>query len=169
MSSLVRRTLRTTAAAVGIAALGAGLAGTAVAAPAGDAEAPAPETASESASTPQELSSLVPPAGLPGTSTVPDLPLPFAFQSPAVRTAAPSGTPALGAEQIPGAAALPQEVPLPDPGSATSRTEIGTDPSTLTEVGALSALDSARLFDGVQQVAPTGRQEPGTGDATEAG
>ena len=46
MSSLARRTLRTTAAAAGIAALGAGLAGNAMAAPAVDTDAPTPDTAS---------------------------------------------------------------------------------------------------------------------------
>lgn len=181
MSSLARRTLRTTAAAAGIAALGAGLAGTAMAAPAAESEAPAPETAPAS----QGLQSVVPLAGLPGTSAVPDLaelPAAFAFQGPALRTAEPSAqaVPVLaGAEQLAGQAPdltgapapealVPNDIPLPDPGSATSRTEIEADPSTLAQVGALSALDSARLFDGVLQ-APADQPEPDTGGAAEAG
>lgn len=167
MSSLARRTLRTTAAAAGIAALGAGLAGTAMAAPAAGSEAPAPETAAA----PQGLQSVVPLADLPGTSAVPglaELPAAFAFQGPALRAAEPSAQAApvpAGAEQLAGQvpdlgvapeALVPNDVSLPDPGSATSRTEIEADPSTLAQVAALSALDSARLFDDVQQATGTG-------------
>ena len=171
MSSLARRTLRTTAAAAGLAALGAGLAGPAMAAPADDDA----ETSTPEAATSPGAPSTTPLAELPGTAAVPDLadlPMRFVFQGPTVRTSAPSTasiqeTPALpGAEQIPGAgqvptlAAVPDEVALPDPGSATDRTEVEADPSTLAQVGALSALDSARLFDGLQQEAPADQQEP---------
>ena len=99
MSSLARRTVRTTAAVAGMAALGAGLAGNALAAPAAGVEAP------EAASALQGLPSSVPLAGLPGATAAPNLanlPMLFVFQGPTVNTSGPSGTPA------------PSTAPLPD-------------------------------------------------------
>ena len=136
MSSLARRTLRTTAAAAGIAALGVGLAGNAVAAPAGDVEAPAPASTSPL----QGLPSAAPLAGLPSNAAVPnlaDLPMLFVFEGPTVRTAQPSDTPR----------------PVSD--RAADRSVVETNESTPadveapTQVGALSALDSAGLFAGL--------------------
>ena len=133
MSSLARRTVRTTAAVAGIAALCAGLAGNAVAAPATCAEA------AEAASALQGLPSSVPLADLPGAPTVPDLnelPMLFVFQGPTVNTAgpspAPSTTPLPDADQVSGSGQVP------------SLDSVAS--STPAQVGALSALDSAGLF-----------------------
>jgi len=125
MSSLARRTLRTTAAAAGIAALGAGLAGNAMAAPAVDTDAPSPDTAS---TVPGGLSSL-PLAALPSAAAVPnvsDLPMLFVFQGPTVKTAGQAGGPAPatrlpGVDQIPGSDQVPglDAVPAPDPAVPT--------------------------------------------------
>ena len=181
MSSLARRTVRTTAAVAGIAALGAGLAGNAVAAPA---------TGVEAASALQGLPSSVPMAALPGAPAGPslsDLPMLFVFEGPTVTTAGPSGTPAApttplsdvgqvsGSDQVPALdsvptpdAALPtgavdgsvNGVALPVSGAPSDRsdrseTEVApeADPasSTPAQVGALSALDSAGLFSRLAQ------------------
>jgi hypothetical protein len=176
MSSLARRTLRTTAAAAGIAALGAGFAGNAVAAPAVDTDTPAPETASAL----QGLTSAAPLAGLsnpPSVSNLSDLPMLFVFQGPTVRTAEPSGTPAPslpstpqlpGVEQIPGSdqvpgldalptpdttvpVALPVSEPAADRAEAEVTPEVDVAPSTPAQVGALSALDTASIFGGLGQ------------------
>lgn len=154
MSSLARRTLRTTAAAAGIAALGAGLAGNAVAAPSVDPDAAAPEAVT---GVPAGLPSL-PLAELPSAPAVPnvsDLPMLFVFQGPTVRTAGPAGDAAPstrlpGVEQIPGSDQVPglDAVPTPDPAVPT---------------GALSG-----DLDGVRGVAPAGVALPVTGPATEA-
>ena len=119
MSSLARRTVRTTAAVAGIAALGAGLAGNALAAPAAGVEAP------EAASPLQGLPSSVPLAGLPGATAAPnlaDLPMLFVFQGPTVNTSGPSGTPAPSTaplpdvDQVSGSGQMPglDSVPTPD-------------------------------------------------------
>ena len=83
MSSLARRTLRTTAAAAGIAALGAGIAGNAVAAPA-ESAAPTPETTSALAALPTAL----PLTDLPSAQAMPALPMLFVFEGPTVTTSA---------------------------------------------------------------------------------
>ena len=181
MSSLARRTVRTTAAVAGIAALGAGLAGNAVAAPAAGAEAP------EAASALQGLPSSVPLAALPGAPAVPsltDLPMLFVFEGPTVNTAGPSGTPApataplpdvdhvSGSGQVPGLDSVPTPdatlptgavdgsvngVALPVSGARSDRSETEAGPeadparSTPAQVGALSALDSAGLFSRLAQ------------------
>jgi hypothetical protein len=178
MSSLARRTLRTTAAAAGIAALGAGLAGNAVAAPAIDSDVPAPEAGAAL----QGLTHTASLAELPNASSVPslsDLPMLFVSQGPTVRTAAPSdaavpATPALpGVEQIPGSEQVPglDAVPTPDTtvpiGAAPSapldgaldgvalpaadRSEDEAVSSAPAQVGALSALDTAGIFGGLAQ------------------
>jgi hypothetical protein len=102
-----------------MAALGAGLAGNALAAPPAGVETP------EAASALQGLPSSVPLAGLPGATAVPsltDLPMLFVFEGPTVNTAGPSGTPApsttplsdvdqvSGSDQVPGL----DSVPTPD-------------------------------------------------------
>ena len=180
MSSLARRTVRTTAAVAGIAALGAGLAGNAAAAPATGAEAP------EAASALQGLPSSVPLAALPGAPAVPsltDLPMLFVFEGPTVNTAGPSGTPApataplpdvdqvSGSGQVPGLDSAPTPdatlptgavdgsvngvaLPVsgaPSDGSDRSETEADPAPSTPAQIGALSALDSAGLFSRLAQ------------------
>jgi hypothetical protein len=184
MSSLARRTVRTTAAVAGIAALGAGLAGNALAAPAGGVEAP------EAASALQGLPSSVPLAGLPGATAAPnlaDLPMLFVFQGPTVNTSGPSGTPApstaplpdvdqvSGSGQVPGLDSVPTPdsalpagavdgsvngVALPVSGAPSDRSETEVSPeadpdsSTPAQVGALSALDSAGLFSRLAQERP---------------
>ena len=155
MSSLARRTVRTTAAVAGIAALGAGLAGNAVAAPA---------TGAEAASALQGLPSSVPLADLPGAPTVPDLnelPMLFVFQGPTVNTAgpspAPSTTPLPDADQVSGSGQVPSldSVATPDAALPTGAVDGSVNgvalpvsdraSSTPAQVGALSALDSAGL------------------------
>ena len=164
MSSLARRTVRTTAAVAGIAALGAGLAGNAVAAPATGAEA------AEAASALQGLPSSVPLADLPGAPTVPDLnelPMLFVFQGPTVNTAgpspAPSTTPLPDADQVSGSGQVPSldSVATPDAALPTGAVDGSVNgvalpvsdraSSTPAQVGALSALDSAGLFSRLAQ------------------
>ena len=157
MSSLARRTVRTTAAVAGIAALGAGLAGNAVAAPA---------TGAEAASALQGLPSSVPLADLPGATAAPnlaDLPMLFVFQGPTVNTSGPSGTPAPtttplpDADQVSGSGQVPSldSVATPDAALPTGAVDGSVNgvalpvsdraSSTPAQVGALSALDSAGL------------------------
>ena len=151
MSSLARRTVRTTAAAAGIAALGAGLAGNAVAAPTADVDAPAPEAASAL----QGLPSAVPLTELPSAPAVPnlaDLPMLFVFQGPTVKTAGPASTPVPSTTQLPDAAGRLGQRGAPRVG--LRRGPAGgrpPTPSTPAQVGALSALDSAGLFGGLAQ------------------
>jgi len=189
MSSLARRTLRTTAAAAGIAALGAGLAGNAVAAPAVDTDAPTPDTAS---TVPGGLSSL-PLAALPSATAVPNLsnlPMLFVFQGPTVKTAGPASDPAPatrlpGVDQVPGSDQVPglEAVPAPDvavpsgalngvampvSGRGTERAEaLEADVAPASRVGALSALDSAGLFTGLSQGSLVNQQ--GTDMSTDRG
>lgn len=189
MSSLARRTLRTTAAAAGIAALGAGLAGNAVAAPAVDTDAPTPDTAS---TVPGGLSSS-PLAALPSATAAPNLsnlPMLFVFQAPTVTTAGPVSDPAPatrlpGVDQVPGSDQVPglEAVPAPDvavpsgalngvampvSGRGTERAEaLEADVAPANRVGALSALDSAGLFTGLSQGSLVNQQ--GTGMSTDRG
>jgi hypothetical protein len=163
-----------------MAALSAGLAGNALAAPAGGVEAP------EAASALQGLPSSVPLAGLPGATAAPnlaDLPMLFVFQGPTVNTSGPSDTPApsttplpdvdqvSGSGQVPGLDSVPTPdsalpagavdgsvngVALPVSGARSDRsdrsaTEADPAPSTPAQVGALSALDSAGLFSSLAQ------------------
>ena len=196
MSSLARRTLRTTAAA-GIAALGAGLAGNAVAAPAVDSDAATPDTAS---TVPGGLSSS-PLAALPSAAAVPnvsDLPMLFVFQGPTVKTAGQAGGPAPatrlpgvdqipGSDQVPGLDAgtapdvadvavtsgaldgvAPARAATPVSGRGTDRAEaLEADVAPASPVGALSALDSAGLFTGLSQGSLVNQQ--GTGMSTDRG
>jgi hypothetical protein len=151
MSSLTRRTVRTTAAAAGIAALGAGLAGNAVAAPAADVEAPAPGPTSML----QGLPVAAPRADLPsapGAPNLADLPMLFVFEGPTVNTAGPSSSPAPSVDVI----ANSQRVVGSD--SDTNRqvstddaSDAGRSPSTPARDGALSTLDTAGLFGGLDQ------------------
>jgi len=191
MSSLARRTLRTTAAAAGIAALGAGLAGNAMAAPAVDTDAPSPDTAS---TVPGGLSSL-PLAALPSAAAVPtlsDLPMLFVFEGQTVKTAGPTGDPApatrlLGVDQIPGS----DQVPGLDAGTAPDVADVAVTSGALDgvaparaatpvsglaadrsaaqeaspQVGALSALDTANLFADLSQGSLVDQQ--GTGMSTD--
>ena len=186
MSSLARRTLRTTAAAAGIAALGAGLAGNAMAAPAVDTDAPTPDTAS---TVPGGLSSS-PLAALPSATAVPNPPMLFVFQGPTVKTAGPASDPAPatrlpGVDQVPGSDQVPglEAVPAPDvavpsgalngvampvSGRGTERAEaLEADVAPASRVGALSALDSAGLFTGLSQGSLVNQQ--GTGMSTDRG
>lgn len=164
MSSLARRTLRTTAAAAGIAALGAGIAGNAVAAPA-ESAAPTPDATSALAAVPAGLPTALPLTDLPSAQAMPALPMLFTFEGPTVNTSGPARTsePAdtsspgsvaaqagqastvqriPGSDQVPGIEAVPSldAVALPVSG-----------PSEASSVPALSALDSGGLFDGLAQ------------------
>ncbi len=194
MSSLVRRTVRTTAAAAGIAVLGAGLAGNAVAAPAADAGAPAPETASALTGMPAAVPLADPPSA-PALPSLADLPMLFVFEGPTVNTAGPSSTPAPsstrlpdvrqlpGSDQVPGLDAAPvpttvvptgvpgggvDAVALPVSGTAADRSTAAAAPaahpapSSPDRVGALSALDSRGLFDGLAQERLVDQQGAGT-------
>jgi hypothetical protein len=151
MSSLARRTLRTTAAAAGLAALGVGLAGNAVAAPAtDDARTPGPAPL-----VPALPPLATPLAELPNAPAVPPLPMLFVFHAPNVNTAGPSGTGVPGLDQLALPAAAPANRPAPAPVDASP---VRTAPSVQTpapqqdaprgmdQVGALSQMDSAGLF-----------------------
>src|SRR5689334_24964650 len=89
MSSLARRTLRTTAAAAGMAALGVGLAGNALAAPADTPQAPEPALPVLPALPALPTANLL--AKLPGVTSGQPLPKLFVFQVPKINTAGPSG------------------------------------------------------------------------------
>jgi len=150
MSTLARRTLRTTAAAAGMAALGVGLAGNALAAPAD----------SEPASTPESALPALPalPAGNP-LASLPDvahgqaLPMLFVFQGPTVNTAGPSGSALPGvADRTPAAAPVRTQPAAPvQAAPAAVSPQTGSAPAAQAaspdRVAALSALDSAGMFD----------------------
>ena len=105
MSSLVRRSLRATAAVAGIAAAGVGLAGPAFATPA-DPERP---SADEAAPAPEDRSTPNVAGGLPKSSELPDLPQLFTIQGTGVYTADQ------GLPELPTARHLPtQALPSPD-------------------------------------------------------
>ena len=167
MSSLARRTLRTTAAAAGIAALGAGIAGNAVAAPA-ESAAPTPEATSALAALPAGLPTALPLTDLPSAQAMPALPMLFVFEGPTVNTSGPARTSAPadtsspgsvaaqagqastvqripGSDQVPGIDAVPalDAVALPVSGQSAAQ--------QASSVPALSALDSGGLFDGLAQ------------------
>ena len=150
MSSLARRALRTTAAAAGIAALGTGLAGNAVAAPAAGPEAPTPGPTAA----PQGLTSALPLAGLPSTPAVPgltNLPMLFVFEAPTVNTAGPS-TPATNVDVIANSQRVVGSDTTNQQGSADNgddRDDADRTSSTPARDGALSALDTAGLFGGL--------------------
>jgi hypothetical protein len=147
MSSLARRTLRTTAAAAGIAALGTGLAGSAVAAPAGPQPAPGP------ASAPSGLTSAVPLAGLPSSPSEPglsDLPMLFVFEGPTVNTAGPSA-PGPNVDVIANSQRVVGSDTTNQQGSADGDDADRTSSTPPARDGALSALDSAGLFGRIAQ------------------
>ena len=153
MSSLARRALRTTAAAAGIAALGTGLAGNAVAAPAAGPEAPTPGPTAA----PQGLTSALPLAGLPSTPAVPgltNLPILFVFEAPTINTAGPStpstpGTPATNIDVIANLQRVVGSDTTNQQGSTVDTDDAGRTSSTPAQDGALSALDTAGLFGGL--------------------
>ena len=159
MSSLARRTLRTTAAAAGMAALGVGLAGNALAA----TTAPEPPPTPEPATTLPGVSGLPvqnPVATIPGVPGGPTLPMLFVFQgptvhSPTINTAGPSGPDTVG---------LPARAPIRTTqatSSASTSTPAQVGPTEAgpvraesvspgsDQVGAPSELDSSVLFDGL--------------------
>jgi hypothetical protein len=155
MSSLATRTLRTTAAAAGMAALGVGLAGNALA-------APSTPTSPQTGSTPAlpalpALPTQNPLASLPGVPDGTHLPMLFVFQgptvhSPTVNTAGPSR---LDQVRLPVAAPV-RTTPSASVGTETTPAHVGPTQAGSThagsvspqpdQVGALSALDSAALF-----------------------
>jgi hypothetical protein len=147
--SRAKRTVRTTAAAAGIAALGVGIAGPALAAPGGPEDVPTPGPALP------ELSGLPvqnPLAALPAPPSVPTLPMLFVFEAPrvnapAMRTAGPSTSRPQSATPV--RTELAADTGTDATSDATSD-EADPAPSTpgLGQVAALSALDTARLFDG---------------------
>lgn len=150
MSSFARRTLRTTAAAAGMAALGVGLAGNALAAPdeADRTPAPAPSPALPVMGAVPVNNPL---ASLPRVpQNLGQLPMLFVFQGPTVNTAGPSPDAAPARTHVAhvdadgtgdsGDTDAPETDTTAD-ADLPSRTP-GTD-----RVGALSTLDSAGLFD----------------------
>ena len=167
MSSLARRTLRTSAAAAGIAALGTGIAGNAGAAPA-ESTVPTPEAASALAALPTGLPAALPLNDLPSAQGMPALPMLFVFEGRTVNTSGPARTSAPadtsapggvaaqagqasteqripGSDQVPGIDAVPalDAVALPVSGHSAAQ--------QARTVPALSALDSGGLFDGLAQ------------------
>jgi hypothetical protein len=167
MSSLARRTLRTSAAAAGIAALGTGIAGNAGAAPA-ESTVPTPEAASALAALPTGLPAALPLNDLPSAQGMPALPMLFVFQGRTVNTSGPARTSAPadtsapggvaaqagqasteqripGSDQVPGIDAVPalDAVALPVSGHSAAQ--------QARTVPALSALDSGGMFDGLAQ------------------
>jgi hypothetical protein len=149
MSSLARRTLRTTAAAAGIAALGTGLAGNAVAAPAATGPQPAPGPVSAGPG----LTSAVPLAGLPSAPAVPglsDLPMLFVFEGPTVNTAGPSA-PRPNVDVIANSQRVVGSDTTNQQGSAAHGDDADGTSSAPARDGALSALDTAGLFGGLSQ------------------
>ena len=166
MSSLARRTLRTSAAA-GIAALGTGIAGNAGAAPA-ESTVPTPEAASALAALPTGLPAALPLNDLPSAQGMPALPMLFVFEGRTVNTSGPARTSAPadtsapggvaaqagqasteqripGSDQVPGIDAVPalDAVALPVSGHSAAQ--------QARTVPALSALDSGGMFDGLAQ------------------
>jgi hypothetical protein len=167
MSSLARRTLRTSAAAAGIAALGTGIAGNAGAAPA-ESTVPTPEAASALAALPTGLPAALPLNDLPSAQGMPALPMLFVFEGRTVNTSGPARTSAPadtsapggvaaqagqastvqripGSDQVPGIDAVPalDAVALPVSGHSAAQ--------QARTVPALSALDSGGMFDGLAQ------------------
>jgi hypothetical protein len=159
MSSLARRTLRTTAAAAGMTALGVGLAGNALAA----ADVPGPPPPPEPTTTLPGVPGLPvqnPLATIPGEAGGPSLPMLFVFQgptvhSPTINTAGPSS---------PGAVRLPASAPVrttqaTSAASTAAPAQVGpTEAGPVRaesvsprsdQVGAPSESDSAGLFDGL--------------------
>jgi len=149
MSSLARRTLRTTAAAAGMAALGVGLAGNALAAPADLPPAPTPEPGLPALPALPSGNAL---AALPDVAHGAPLPVLFVFQGPKINTAGPSGTALPGvADRTTTAAPIRTQRTVPAQAAATvgpqdAATQVAPAAST-DRVGALSALDSAGMFD----------------------
>jgi hypothetical protein len=162
--SLASRTLRTTAAAAGVAALGVAVAGNAFAAPAAPTPSQ-PDLLSGSAAGLPALPNGSPLAQLPGVPEEPALPTLFVFQgptvhTPTVNTAGPSGGVAPGVGELRRPAAAPVRT-SPD-GPAATRTappanvdgqvgpnRVAPTSSPTDRVGALSELDSAGMFDGL--------------------
>jgi hypothetical protein len=159
--SLASRTLRTAAAAAGMAALGVGLAGPALAAPAVPEPALLPDDA-------QGLPAL--PNGnvlatLPGMPGGPQLPMLFVFEGPTVHTptvntsAGPARaiTPALGPRRAaapvstsPAATPAVRSTPPAQVGpSRVGPTRVAPTSPGADRVGALPALDSVGMFDGL--------------------
>jgi hypothetical protein len=153
MNSLARRTLRTTAAAAGMTALGVGLAGNALAAPV--AQTPViPEGVSTLPGVPA-LPTEKPLALLTDAAQGKPLPMLFAFQGPTINTSGPSGSALPGGVDKIRTAGSPVRT---QPVTATAQTRPATvSPQTgsaevapaasPSRVGALSALDSAGMFD----------------------
>ena len=139
--SLASRTLRTTAAAVGIAALGVGLGGTAFAAP----ETPAtPDTAPASAATDTAPEGMLTKIASTPTS-VSDLPTAFTFENPRLNTSEP---------------AAPVDVPAEDdtalnPPSVDPRSALGQFSVEQSQVGALADMDTAKAMSGLAEQAST--------------
>lgn len=161
MSSLARLTLRTTAAAAGIAAIGAGLAAPALAAP----ELPAAPSSDGPGSLPA-----APAAGmlgsLPAAPSASHLPTLVSFEMPKVSTAGPE-LPSAG--RLPAAPAAPA---LPSAGKTPSlpRTDgitnveganhVNTPASDVApgnnDAGALASMDTAKTMAGMAQKATSG-------------
>ena len=147
MSSLARRTLRTTAAVAGIAAAGVGLAGPAFAAPV----APERPSTDEAAPAPDARSTPNLAGEAPKTSDLPDLPQLFTVRDTGVYTADH------GLPQLPTA----RHLPTPAPADAGETVNFGRDNQTRsTDVNfrtaapqerdsAMQELDTASMFDAV--------------------
>lgn len=168
MSSLVRRSLRTTAAAAGIAAVSVGLAGPALAVPALPEAPQAPENAQAPGTTE------VPDAGgveagqlMDDAPAAPEAPAEefvvpgiVNFEMPTITTAAPA-LPAGDAFALPAAPAAPGNGMPDTEGVAEFEADPGEAPSTESfegqnSVGAMQALDMASLAMEMAQSAAAG-------------
>jgi hypothetical protein len=160
LMSLARRTLRTTAAAAGIAAVGVGLAAPAFAAP----ELPAaPSTdelgalpAAPDASAAQHMLAALPAA----PTSMPDLPTLVSFEMPSMTTAGPELPAAPDAHALPAAPELPAAPDLPSFEGTNQVNGPSTDPAHYlgqNEVGAMSALDTAKAMTELAQKAMSGQ------------
>jgi hypothetical protein len=132
-----------------MAALGVGLAGNALAAPADPQPVPTPEPGLPAL---PALPFDNPLAALPDVAHGQSLPMLFAFQGPTINTAGPSGTALPGvADRTTTAAPIRTQPTVPAQATATvgpqdASTQVAPAAST-DRVGALSALDSAGMFD----------------------
>ncbi|MHA6791917.1 hypothetical protein ACVGVM_00095 [Pseudonocardia bannensis] len=182
MSSLARRSLRTTATAAGIAAIGVGLAGNAFAAPAVPTAPELPATPGadalttpDAASAPEALADLQSAAPSAEAAGLPEL---FSFEMPNVETqTAPESTgfhtaglpeapsapsaPEFGTEQIPSNPATDAFGQFGNADAAGQVQEGATDFAGSNNVGPSPSADSATMFAELAQQAANGTQISG--------
>lgn len=168
MSSLARRSIRTTAAAAGIAALGIGIAGPALAAPSvadlpalDPTSAPAVDTAVPGMADFTKVADTAP-------ASMAELPGAFAFEAPSLDTASVPSVESLSIPTEMNAAALPS---APDTSGVVNTDGTGFDVQGVPNVqdaagtaGALAALDTAKTFADLAQKAASGESVTANND-----